>query len=122
MNPNLNNLNKNKIYELSKEFFIREIIKKNEIEKVFDFSIKNPFVDEYLKNLYTRLNFNNENEFNNYILASTDYSLDDIKQKLKIEIAWNELIYLKYSNQINIDKKKLNKKINQMSEKKFQKI
>ena len=63
LNPNLNNLNKNKIYELSKESLIREIIKKNEIEKVFDFSIKNPFVDEYLKNLYTRLNFNNENEF-----------------------------------------------------------
>tara|TARA_Y100000591_G_scaffold166080_1_gene143264 strand:- start:71 stop:994 length:924 start_codon:yes stop_codon:yes gene_type:complete len=121
LNPNLNSLEKNKIYELSKQSLIREIIKKNEIEKIFDFSLKNPFVDEYLKNLYTRLNFNNENEFNNYILTSSDYSLDDIKQKLKIEIAWNELIYFKYSNQINIDKKKLNKKINQMTEKKISK-
>ena len=119
LNPNLKSLDENKIYKLSKESLIREIIKKKEIEKIFDFSIENPFVDEYLKNLYTKLNFNNQNEFENYIVASSDYSLNDIKQKLKIEIAWNELIYYKYSNQISIDKEKLKKKINQISEKKI---
>ncbi len=119
LNPNLKSLDENKIYKLSKESLIREIIKKKEIEKIFDFSIENPFVDEYLKNLYTKLNFNNQNEFENYIVASSDYSLNDIKQKLKIEIAWNELIYFKYSNQISIDKEKLKKKINQISEKKI---
>ncbi len=119
LNPNLKSLDENKIYKLSKESLIREIIKKKEIEKIFDFSIENPFVDEYLKDLYTKLNFNNQNEFENYIVASSDYSLNDIKQKLKIEIAWNELIYYKYSNQISIDEEKLKKKINQISEKKI---
>ena len=119
LNPDLSQLDDKKLLELSKVSLIREIIKKNEIEKVFDFSIENPFVDEYLRNLYTRLNFNNESEFNDYIIASSDYSLNDIKQKLKIEIAWNELIYLKYSNQLNIDKEKLREKVNLITGKKI---
>ena len=117
LNPDLKQLDKENILKLSKESLVREIIKKNEVEKVFDFSLENPFVNEYLKNLYTKLNFTNENEFNDYIINFSDYSLDDIKQKLKIEIAWNELIYLKYKNQINIDKEKLKIKINQLSDK-----
>ena len=117
LNPDLKQLDKENILKLSKESLVREIIKKNEVEKVFDFSLENPFVDEYLKNLYNKLNFTNENEFNDYIVNFSDYSLNDIKQKLKIEIAWNELIYLKYKNQINIDKEKLKIKINQLSDK-----
>ena len=117
LNPDLKQLDKENILKLSKESLVREIIKKNEVEKVFDFSLENPFVNEYLKNLYTKLNFTNENEFNDYIVNFSDYSLDDIKQKLKIEIAWNELNYLKYKNQINIDKEKLKIKINQLSDK-----
>ena len=117
LNPDLKQLDKENILKLSKESLVREIIKKNEVEKVFDFSLENPFVNEYLKNLYTKLNFTNENEFNDYIVNFSDYSLDDIKQKLKIEIAWNELIYLKYKNQINIDKENLKIKINQLSDK-----
>ena len=117
LNPDLKQLDKENILKLSKESLVREIIKKNEVEKVFDFSLENPFVNEYLKNLYTKLNFTNENEFNDYIINFSDYSLDDIKQKLKIEIAWNELIYLKYKNQINIDKENLKIKINQLSDK-----
>ena len=116
LNPNLNELNNESILKLSKDSLIREIIKKNEIEKVFDFSIDNPFVNDYLKNLYTKLNFDNENDFKDYIVKSSDYSLDDIKQKLKIEIAWNELIYFKYKNQINIDKEKLRAKIDQLND------
>ena len=117
LNPDLKQLDKENILKLSKESLVREIIKKNEVEKVFDFSLENPFVDEYLKNLYNKLNFTNENEFNDYIVNFSDYSLNDIKQKLKIEIAWNELIYLKYKNQINIDKENLKIKINQLSDK-----
>ena len=77
-------------------------------------SLENPLANEYLKDLYTKLDFNDEKEFNEYILSSSNYSLDDIKQKIKIEIAWNELIYFKYKNQLNIDKEKLKFKIEQL--------
>ena len=55
LNPNLKELDNESILKLSKESLIREIIKKNEIEKVFDFSLDNPFVNDYLKSLYTKL-------------------------------------------------------------------
>ena len=33
-------------------------------------------------------------------------------EKIRIELLWNELVYMKYSNQVKIDKNKLIKKIN----------
>ena len=96
LNPNLSQLDDKKILEISKESLIREIIKKNEIDKVFDLSKENSFVNEYLKNLYTKLNFDSEYKFTEYIKNSSEYSLDDVKYKLKVEITWNELIYFKY--------------------------
>lgn len=117
LNPDLNQLDNKEILKIAKESLIREIVKKKEIDKIFDFSRENSYVDEYLKNLYTKLNFVSEEEFNAYIMNSTDYSLEDVKYKLKIELAWNELIYFKYSNQLNIDKEKLNERINQFKNK-----
>ena len=114
LNPNLKELDSENILKLSKESLIREIIKKNEIKKIFDLSLENPLVNEYLKNLYSKLDFDNEKQFNEYILSSSNYSLDDVREKIKIEIAWNELIYFKYKNQLNIDTEKLKFKINQL--------
>ncbi len=115
LNPNLSQINEKNLLKISKESLIRELIKKKEIEKVYDFNKKNEFVDEYFKNLYKRLNFENEIEFKKHLSNSSKHSIEEIKEKLKIEILWNELIYLKYANQVNIDKKKLNEKINKMT-------
>lgn len=115
LNPNLSQINKKNLLQISKESLIRELIKKNEIKKVFDLNEKNEFVDEYLKNLYTKLNFKNEIDFKNYLISSSKHTIKEIREKLKIEILWNELIYLKYANQVNIDKNKLQGRINKMT-------
>ena len=117
LNPNLEKLNKEKIFQLSKESLIKEIIKKSEISKILDLNTENDYVEDHFKNLYTRLNFVNENEFKSYLLSSSNYSIEEIKQKLKIEIMWNELIYSKYKNQVKIDKKNLSIKIDNLSDK-----
>ena len=39
------------------------------------------------------------------------------KKKIKIEVMWNDLIYSKYINQVQIDKSKLNKKIENLNNK-----
>ena len=75
----------------------------------------NAYVKEYIKNLYTRLNFNNEADFKKYLISSSSYSFEEIKKKIKIEILWNELIYSRYGDQISIKKKKLLKKINNLN-------
>lgn len=114
-NPNLNNLEKKKILELAKNSLINEIIKKAEINKKINFNDENPFVDDYLKNIYTRLNYTDEKEFEIFLKEKKIYSLNEIKEKIKIEVLWNELIYLKYNNLVKIDKTKISSKINKLS-------
>ena len=113
-NPNLSKLNKEKISELAKNSLINEIIKKEEINKMLDFNQENPFVNEYLKDAYTRLNYDNENNFKNFLEQRKIYTLEEIKKKIKTEVLWNELIYLKYGNQVKIDKIKISNKINEI--------
>ena len=114
-NPNLNNLEKKKILELAKNSLINEIIKKAEINKKINFNDENPFVDDYLKNIYTRLNYTDEKEFEIFLKEKKIYSLNEIKEKIKIEVLWNELIYLKYNNLVKIDKAEISSKINKLS-------
>ena len=111
LNPNLIQLDDDKVFNLAKDSLINEVIKINEIEKFVNISEDHALVEQYLKNLYSKLNFNNEKNFNDYLLTKKHYSLDEIKQKLKIEILWNELIFSRFSNQVRIDKNAFIKKI-----------
>ena len=73
------------------------------------------FVKEYLTNLYSSLNYENETDFQNALSSiKGNYSLDEVKEKLKIEILWNELIYVRYNKQIKIDKNLFLEKINNL--------
>ena len=112
LNSNLNQLTEDKVLELAKISLINEIIKEKEILK---FSRKdfedNPFLNEYLKNLYSRLNYKNQSEFENLLNQKKTYNFDEIKYKINIELYWNELIYNKFDKLVKIDEKFLLKKI-----------
>ena len=114
LNPKLSSLEDKKINDIAKKSLINEIIKKNEIEKFFDFSEENSIEDKLLNNLYDRLN-TNKSEFEDLLSQKKNYSIKEIKEKLKIEVFWNDLIYFKYNQQIKIDKNKLLKKIEDTS-------
>ena len=114
LNPKLSSLEDKKINDIAKKSLINEIIKKNEIEKFFDFSEENSIEDKLLNNLYDRLN-TNKSEFEDLLFQKKNYSIEEIKEKLKIEVFWNDLIYFKYNQQIKIDKNKLLKKIEDTS-------
>ena len=116
LNPRLFELDENSKYEIAKKSLINEIIKKKEITKFIDLNKKNPLEEEMLKNLFTKLNMSQEN-FEKVLLEKKSYTIKEIKEKLKIEIFWNDLIYLKFQNQIKIDKEKLQKKIEGLSDK-----
>ena len=117
LNNDLKNLNDTKKIEIAKTSLINEIIKKKEIIKIFDLQDDNLFVKQYLKDLYMKLNVSNEKDFEEILLKDENYSLDEIKKKIKVELLWNELIYSKYVNQIKIDKNLLMKKINKLDNK-----
>ena len=106
LNPNLAQLNNEQILELAKNSLVNEIIKKKEIEKFIDIKSENSFVEQYLKDLYTKLNFSTEKDFENLLEKKKGFTIDEVKKKIKVELFWNEMIYSKYKNQIKIDKKK----------------
>lgn len=111
LNPNLNSLNKDQIMILAKSSLVNEIIKKKEIIKLIDITSKNQMEEGYLKNLLNKLNFNNENEFEKELKNKSNYNLSEVKQKIKIDLFWNELIYSRFNNQVKIDKDKIIKKV-----------
>ena len=110
LNNNLQNIPKNQLKQLSKDSLIREKIKKIELLKYFDFSEENKYGDELLKDFYKRLNFNNKKDFELY-LKKYNLNIANIREKLKIESLWNELIFKKFSNQVNVNEEKLKKKL-----------
>jgi len=117
LSPNLITLDNKKIFNISKNSLINEIIKKSEIQKYLDFKKDNLLVNDYLENLYKKLNFIDEKSFENFLLREEIYTLTEIKEKLKIEVMWNELIYLKYSDQVKINNNLLLEKIDKLQNK-----
>lgn len=112
LNPNLQNLNDDKIYPIAKNNLINETIKNKEIKKIFDLKKENPIINTIYENLFKKIGFQNEQEFKNILLKKKNYTPLQIKEKLMTEIYWNDLIFLKYKNQISINEDDLKNKIN----------
>ena len=110
LNPKIQSLSKEQIISIAKESLIKEEIKKNELLKFIKLGEKNDFLDSMLKNFYKKLNFNNLEEFKNY-LANFNLSLNEVIKKIEIENRWNELIFSLYNNQVEINIEKLNKQL-----------
>ena len=81
------------------------------LRTLFDFKKENPFLEQIFQNFYKDLGLKNENEFKKYLSINKTYSVDEIKEKLKIEIMWNQLIYELYNRQVSIDENELLKRI-----------
>ncbi len=110
LNNNLKNIPKNQLKQLARDSLIREKIKKIELSKFYDLNKKSKYMNQILADFYKRLNFSSEKEFHLF-LKKYNLNLPDIKEKLKIETLWNELIYKRFNAQINIDEEKLKKKL-----------
>jgi len=117
LNPALVNLDKKKVEEIGKKSLITEIIKKKELKKLFNFEADLPIVNKVFKDFYKSLNYSDEQSFKKTLLTKNNYTILEIKEKLKIEILWNELIVKKYSDQIKVNEKNLLAKINQNKDK-----
>ena len=111
LNPNLANLEKNKILDIAKKNLINENIKKKEIKEFFLDEKRESFDKKILENFLKRLDLN-EFQLEQILYQRNSYPLNEVKEKLRTEIFWNDLIYLKFNNQIKIDEKKLLEKIN----------
>jgi peptidyl-prolyl cis-trans isomerase SurA len=111
LNPSIKNLNEDDIVKFSKKSIIQEKIKKIEIEKNFNNpNIPQKFFEQILRNVYSKIGIASLDDFKKYLM-NKDINFKDVKNKLKIEALWNELILIKFSSKVKIDEKELRKKI-----------
>lgn len=123
LNPDLALLNDKQKFDISKKSLINEVIKKKEIKKVFDIKSTNDFVENYLENymkdLFFKLNVNNKKEFEEKTKLKKSYNLAEIENKIKIELYWNELIFSRFKDQVNVNKEKITAKVDKLVNKKY---
>ena len=110
LNPKLKELNAIRLNRLAKDSLINEIIKKKELERFFDFKKENKLIDIIENNLIKNKKIKNKSQFK-AILESNNLKYEMIREKLKVEAYWNQLIYDKYSKNLKIDKNELKEKI-----------
>ena len=106
LNPDLKKMNKEKALIVAKASLIKEKVKLKELVKFFDLKVESTRLSEIIKNFYQSKGLTSESEFIVY-LKNNGIKFQDVKNKIQIETAWNELIYKRYKNNIKIDKKEL---------------
>ena len=117
LSPNINNLEKEKIYKIASNSLIKEKIKEVEILKyIKDINLNQEFLQKLIEDRYSRLGLNNKNEFLNY-LKNYDVNIQVIENKISIEALWNQLIYEKYFDKVKIDEDALKKQLSELLKK-----
>ena len=117
LNNELKKLKQSEIEKIAKESLIREKIKENEVNR-YVLEVDAKYVDGVIKTFMSRLNLETEQQFNEY-LKNFNLTIADVRKKINIETLWNGLIYKIYSDQIIIDKDKIEKKIKKNKKKKI---
>ena len=110
LNNELKETSEEILKNLAKQSVIKEKIKKKEVSKYFKFNTSQEFLDTVIKSYYTKLGIDSLENFKIY-LQEYDLELDIVKNKIEIELLWNQLIGSKYQDQISINKKDLENKV-----------
>ena len=106
LSPDLQNVEEKAVMKLAKDSIIREKIKEDELKKFLALDVKKEFIDKIITNFYKKMGMKSKNEFTNY-LKEYNLSFSEIEKKISIEAAWNDFIYQKFANQIEIDEIKI---------------
>jgi len=113
LNKGLQNLGVNEILQFAKNSLIKEMIKKDEIEKFYQIDYSSKEVDVYIEKLFNGLGFNNLSEFEEYLIQN-NIKIDKLRKKLVIEKSWNTLIYEIYNKKIVINEDEILKNLDEI--------
>ena len=116
LNPGLKNLSNEEINRYALDSLINEKIKKIEIERRFEILVNNEMINKIISDLYMGLGIANVEEFKSH-LKNFDINMDLVKNKISVEIAWNDYIFNNYNKAVLVDEDKIRKKIKKLSEK-----
>ena len=121
LNPNLNKLDENRITEYAKNSLINEKIKKIEIEKNFEIIPNETLLSNVIADIYSSIGISSLSEFERY-LSQNEVDIKRVKEKIAIEIAWNDLIVRIFNNEIEIDENLMSKELEKIQEKEVENL
>ena len=110
LNPNLKKLDQSRIIEYAKNSLINEKIKRIEIEKKYKIVTNETLLSKIIGDIYTGIGISSLAEFESY-LSQNDIDIKRVKEKISIEIAWNDLVVKTFKNEIEINKDLLSKEV-----------
>jgi peptidyl-prolyl cis-trans isomerase SurA len=111
-NQNLRDINKEEIYQIGLNSLINYKIKKQEVLKYFNkIEIENEdYIKSIIENNAKKLNFKNILDFKK-VLNEKNINYENYEEKIKVNILWNQIIYSKYNNQLDVNEIELKEKI-----------
>ena len=111
LNKNINNLDQNTLISIAKNNLIKDKIKQIELLKNLNkLEIKPDHLKFLIKNIYLKIGLANLEEFKIY-LKNYGLKIEMVEEKILIDANWKQFIYVRYKNQIKIDKKKIAQEI-----------
>ncbi len=116
LNPSLRNLSEVNINRYAIDSLINEKIKQIEIEKRFEILQNEKVIKQIISDLYSKIGISDLETFKEY-LNNYGINLELVKNKISIEVAWNDYIVNKFNNVVLVDEAKIREKINQLDEK-----
>ena len=114
---NYENTNNEILNNIASKSLVAEKIKKVEIEKYSQIIIDDDFINIQLEIFMRRNNFKNINDLKSILKNKKYIDFEYIKEKITLELQWNNLIYNKYKNKISLDENKINKILNEILKK-----
>ncbi len=111
LNPKILELDKNQIFEISKNSIIKEKIKIIEILKYKEkIEIDSNYLSKLVRASFMKINLNSEKEFLEH-LSKYDLEFKDFEKKITVEALWNQLVVSKFNSKVNIDTEKIKSEI-----------
>ena len=118
--PQINNLNKQEQLEISKNSILRDKIKKIEIMNFMEeIKVEDIFLTRLIKAKYSKIGLDSIESFENY-LKNNNLNVNIAKEKMAIELIWNDLIFQKFNSKISIDKNKIKDELSNTPQKKIE--
>ncbi len=111
LNEDFKNFEDDKIYIIAKNSIIKDLIREDELKTIFKkIELDEIFIEKFALEYFSKLNFNSLKDLENFLIKS-NLKLDYIKKKITLQLMWNELILKKFSQNVKIDRSKIESQI-----------
>ena len=108
-NENIINLSDEEIYKISLNSILQHKIKNNEILKNGIKLTNNDYLNSIIEDRYEQMGFKDLKSFKQELIEKK-INFEHFVEKIKVELIWNQLIYLKFNDKLIIDTEELKKR------------